>query len=301
MQNAAALFHSSIPTGRNYKRFLSLSTSLSLRDDFIPTFLFSISFRNSKLDVALTALDLLSSNHTRISKALHLVNANRDQRMMRSLILHRLLWLLRVLIADTVAMDCEMVGVSSQGTKSALGRVTLVNAWGNVIYDEHVRPIERVVDFRSEISGIRPHNLRKAKDFWTVQKHVADLMKGRILVGHALHNDLKALLLSHPKKDTRDTSEYMPFKRDGRKSALRDLASLYLGVTIQEREHCPVEDAQAAMAIYQKHKKEWERSIKQQMRSKRKTRKKKKQSKPMDNEVLRRDHVTIVSDTQKFD
>ncbi|ERN14017.1 hypothetical protein AMTR_s00021p00194710 [Amborella trichopoda] len=204
-------------------------------------------------------------------------------------------------VTDTVAMDCEMVGVSSQGTKSALGRVTLVNAWGNVIYDEYVRPIERVVDFRSEISGIRPHNLRKAKDFWTVQKHVADLMKGRILVGHALHNDLKALLLSHPKKDTRDTSEYMPFKRDGRKSALRDLASLYLGVTIQEREHCPVEDAQAAMAIYQKHKKEWERSIKQQMRSKRKTRKKKKQSKPMDNEVLRRDHVTIVSDTQKFD
>jgi len=30
-----------------------------------------------------------------------------------------------------------------------------------------------------------------AKDFMTVQKKVADLLKGRILVGHALHNDLK--------------------------------------------------------------------------------------------------------------
>lgn len=83
-----------------------------------------------------------------------------------------------------------------------------------------------------------------AKDFWTAQKKVAELIKGRILVGHALHNDLKvcilvvilflfpdlhlyysyqsvmcesitvlsqALLLSHPKKDIRDTSEYQPF------------------------------------------------------------------------------------------
>jgi hypothetical protein len=30
-----------------------------------------------------------------------------------------------------------------------------------------------------------------AKDFWFVQKAVADITKGRILVGHALHNDLK--------------------------------------------------------------------------------------------------------------
>lgn len=30
-----------------------------------------------------------------------------------------------------------------------------------------------------------------AKEFWVVQKEVAELIKGRILVGHALHNDLK--------------------------------------------------------------------------------------------------------------
>ncbi|KAL2589546.1 hypothetical protein AAZV13_13G235800 [Glycine max] len=113
-------------------------------------------------------------------------------------------------LTDAVAMDCEMVGVG-QGNKSALGRVTLVNKWGNVIYDEFVRPIERVVDFRTKISGIRPRDLRKAKDFWAAQKKVAELINGRILVGHALSNDLKALLLSHPRKDIRDTSEYRPF------------------------------------------------------------------------------------------
>ncbi|XP_028792969.1 RNA exonuclease 4 isoform X2 [Neltuma alba] len=117
-------------------------------------------------------------------------------------------------LTDAVAMDCEMVGVG-QGNRSALGRVTLVNRWGNVIYDEFVRPVERVVDFRTKISGIRSRDLRKAKDFWAVQKKVAELIKGRVLVGHALHNDLKALLLSHPKKDIRDTSEYQPFLKCG--------------------------------------------------------------------------------------
>ncbi|XP_048321160.1 uncharacterized protein LOC107432521 isoform X2 [Ziziphus jujuba] len=144
-------------------------------------------------------------------------------------------------VTDAVAMDCEMVGVS-QGNKSALGRVTLVNKWGNVIYDEFVRPVERVVDFRTQISGIRPRDLKKAKDFRVVQKRVAELIKGRILVGHALRNDLKALLLSHPKNDIRDTSEYQPFLKEGYRRALRHLAAEFLKVEIQNGEHCPVSD-----------------------------------------------------------
>lgn len=32
-----------------------------------------------------------------------------------------------------------------------------------------------------------------AKDFWEVQDKVAELIKGKILVGHALHYDLKVL------------------------------------------------------------------------------------------------------------
>ncbi|CAA2976989.1 RNA exonuclease 4 [Olea europaea subsp. europaea] len=100
-------------------------------------------------------------------------------------------------LTDVVAMDCEMVGVSSLGNKSALGRVALVNKWGNVIYDEYVRPLDHVVDFRTKISGIRPRDLRKAKNFNVVQKKVAELIKGRILVGHALHNDLKVSICTN--------------------------------------------------------------------------------------------------------
>lgn len=181
-------------------------------------------------------------------------------------------------VTDVVAMDCEMVGVS-QGNKSALGRVTLVNTWGNVVYDEFVRPVDRVVDFRTEISGIRPRDLRKAKDFWVVQKRVADIIKGRILVGHALHNDLKVLLLSHPKKDLRDTSEYQPFLREGGRRALRHLAAQFLGVQIQNGEHCSIQDARAAMLLYQKNKKKWEKSVKDQMHLKQKQKKRKQKKK----------------------
>ncbi|KAG8386372.1 hypothetical protein BUALT_Bualt03G0142000 [Buddleja alternifolia] len=181
-------------------------------------------------------------------------------------------------LTDVVGMDCEMVGVSLTGNKSALGRVTLVNKWGNVIYDEYVRPVEYVVDFRTEISGIRPGDLRKAKNFNVVQKKVAEMIKGRILVGHALRNDLKALLLTHSKKDIRDTSEYSPFLKEGRSRSLKNLAAQFLGVDIQNGEHCPVEDARAAMLLYQKNLRQWEKSIKDfaKLKEKQKKRKNKK-------------------------
>lgn len=178
-------------------------------------------------------------------------------------------------VTDTIAMDCEMVGVSPLGNKSALGRATLVNKWGNVIYDEFVRPVDFVVDFRTQISGIRPSDLKKAKDFRVVQNKVAELLKGRILVGHALRNDLKALLLSHPKTDIRDTAEYQPFLKEGRSKALKHLASEFLDVVIQNGEHCPIEDARAAMLLYQKNKKQWERSMKDRIRFTQKMKKRK--------------------------
>ncbi|XP_030549764.1 RNA exonuclease 4 [Rhodamnia argentea] len=191
-------------------------------------------------------------------------------------------------LTDVIAMDCEMVGVA-QGNKSALGRVTLVNKWGNVVYDEFVRPIDRVVDYRTQVSGIRPSDMRKAKDFCTVQNKVAELIKGRVLVGHALHNDLKALLLTHPKGDIRDTSEYLPLQKEGRRKALRHLAAELLGASIQNGEHCPIEDARAAMLLYIRNKKKWEKSVKDQIRFKQKQKKRKPKRKPVDNGALKVD------------
>ncbi|KAH9889536.1 ribonuclease H-like domain-containing protein [Cubamyces lactineus] len=164
-----------------------------------------------------------------------------------------------------VAIDCEMVGVGIDGEESALARVSLVNFHGAVLLDAFVRPRERVVDYRTQWSGIRPTDMVHAKSFEEVQKQVADILKDRILVGHAVHNDLKALLLSHPRPLLRDTQSLshkhkLPSAR-GRRPALRHLVQHELGLTIQSGEHSSVTDARATMALFRLHRKEWEKDF----------------------------------------
>jgi RNA exonuclease 4 len=45
------------------------------------------------------------------------------------------------------------------------------------------------------------------------QTKVADLIKDKVLVGHALTNDLDVLMLSHPRTMIRDTAKYRPYMR----------------------------------------------------------------------------------------
>lgn len=71
--------------------------------------------------------------------------------------------------ASIVAMDCEMVGVGLSGKQSVLARCSLVDYEGNVIYDKNVRPVEKVTDFRTHVSGIRSRTLRNAIPFAQVR------------------------------------------------------------------------------------------------------------------------------------
>lgn len=112
-----------------------------------------------------------------------------------------------------IAMDCEMVGVGYDGNDHMLARVSLVNKFGDCIYDKFVKAREEVIDYRTEVSGIRKEDMLNGEDFVKVQKEVAEIVKGRILVGHSLKNDLSVLFLSHPKRNIRDTSRYKPFRK----------------------------------------------------------------------------------------
>lgn len=60
-----------------------------------------------------------------------------------------------------VALDCEMVGLGTDGKVSALARCAIVDYDGKVIYDEFVRPPGLVTDFRTKYSGIRKKDLRR--------------------------------------------------------------------------------------------------------------------------------------------
>lgn len=160
-----------------------------------------------------------------------------------------------------LSIDCEMVGIGIDGSESSLARVTVVNFYGAVQMDEFVRQKERVVDYRTRYSGIRPSDMFGAKPFEEVQKQVSDLLQDRILVGHAVYNDLKVLLLSHPRSQVRDTQYYAgKFKVvKSRFVALRNLVKQELDITIQDGEHSSLTDARATMAVYRLHRKEWEK------------------------------------------
>ena len=170
-------------------------------------------------------------------------------------------------ITKILAMDCEMVGTGYLGKDSILARISIVNQFGHCIYDKYVKATEKVTDYRTKVSGIRPQDLASdnAEDFKVVQKEASEMFQNRILVGHSIKNDLKVLFLDHPRKHIRDTAEYKPFRKlfGGRTPSLKNLTARLLGVKVQEGEHSSVQDAQATMRVYTMHKKQWENELKE--------------------------------------
>ena len=161
-----------------------------------------------------------------------------------------------------IALDCEMVGVGpSPEIDSALARISVVNYHGHQLYDSYVQTKEPVTDYRTSVSGITPHLLRSARTFEAVQADVAKLFHGKILVAHAIKNDLDALLLSHSKRDIRDTSRHRAFRQlaGGRTPSLKKLAREVLGIDIQAGEHSSIEDARATMLLFRREKEEFEK------------------------------------------
>ena len=134
-----------------------------------------------------------------------------------------------------------------------------------VVYSTFVKPPEPVTNFRTAVSGVRPEHLRKAPPFRDVQDEVARLLRSRTIIGHAIHNDLRALMLRHPKDDIRDTALFPAYRLaqgNGTKPrSLKQLAADLLGWSIQGGEHNPAEDAVAALRLYKLKMSDWERAV----------------------------------------
>ena len=168
-----------------------------------------------------------------------------------------------------VAMDCEMVGGIS-GT-SLCARVVVIDWKGRTMLDSFVAPEEPVEDYRTYVSGICEEDLHGAPKLPTVQQQVLELLEDKILVGHALVNDLEALRIQHPWHMQRDTATYPPFMRnvtsqDGQSlllpRKLKELVHEKLGdKTFQAGVHCPIEDALGALNLYKQHRPRWEACV----------------------------------------
>jgi len=176
-----------------------------------------------------------------------------------------------VMANHVVALDCEMVGVGPGGKISVLARVSVVDYHGNSLFDSFVRVEERITDYRTHVSGVTERDLKNGVDFGIVRKSVKQILKNKIIVGHGLENDLRALKIEqdHTWYNIRDSAtQYQPYMRldqfgQWRPYRLRDLTWYHLGIVIQEggKPHDSIEDARAAMALYRNEQPNWDYEI----------------------------------------
>ena len=169
-----------------------------------------------------------------------------------------------------VALDCEMVGIGPGRYQSSVARVTLIDWNEHVLFDQHVQQTQPVTDYRTFVSGITEEDLQYATmSFDDCRAYVLQLLDNRILVGHALKNDLKVLDISHPWWLTRDTAKYEPFMQvrfnDGKfwPRKLKDLVSekLHQEIQVSGKPHSPFEDALGALDLYRSVQRKWEKVI----------------------------------------
>ncbi|XP_069102388.1 uncharacterized protein [Argopecten irradians] len=165
-----------------------------------------------------------------------------------------------------LALDCEFVGVGFRGSYSRLGRCSIVDFHGNVVYDMYSCPEETITDYRTRYSGITAGHMTNGVPFEVVQKAVKDFLKDRILVGHGIHNDLSVLKIDHPMEMIRDTLKLPCLRKKALESGcermgLKFLTWYLLKRRIQSRTHCSVEDARATMDLFKLVREEWEESL----------------------------------------
>uniref|UniRef100_A0A8C5ZN72 Exonuclease domain-containing protein n=1 Tax=Marmota marmota marmota TaxID=9994 RepID=A0A8C5ZN72_MARMA len=155
-----------------------------------------------------------------------------------------------------VAIDFEMVGTGPKGDVSSLARCSIVNYDGDVLYDEYILPPCHIVDYRTKWSGICKKHMVNATPFKTIQSQILKILFGKIVVGHAIHNDFKALQYFHPKSLIRDTSQIplLNWKANCLENATMSLKRLTKQLPPRDiqvgKGHSSVEDAQTTTELY---------------------------------------------------
>ncbi|KAJ7169805.1 hypothetical protein C8R46DRAFT_212606 [Mycena filopes] len=166
-----------------------------------------------------------------------------------------------------ISLSTVCVGVGPGGTTSMLARVVVVNFQGEPLLDRFVHPTMPVTDYRVATTGIKDWQLF-SKDVWSfnqVQQWVANLIKGKILVGHSLWNDLSVLGIPISAVHSRDVALYQPFRNALRNPhqiiGLQTLCWQLMRRRCQEGLIDPTENARASLDLYRSHATEWETAI----------------------------------------
>lgn len=97
---------------------------------------------------------------------------------------------------QVLALDCERI-LTDRGEK--LARVSIVNFYGNIVFDTLVKPCRYhtdrpvVLDYREWITGIKAIDLEHAPTFGNIEPIIQKIVAGKTIVGHSLADDFKIL------------------------------------------------------------------------------------------------------------
>nr|VZI49052.1 unnamed protein product [Spirometra erinaceieuropaei] len=156
------------------------------------------------------------------------------------------------------ALDCEMVSVFWPGSKkfkSVAARVSMVDSSGVIVIDEYCQPPHKVYSYNTEYSGITPDHLIDKMPYSELRSIVSGLIENKLVVGHDLKNDFRALGINHPAELRFDTAQNTTLRKlahlpINKKPSLAGLTYRLTGKFIQQGAHDSVEDARAAMELY---------------------------------------------------
>ncbi|RMZ71227.1 hypothetical protein GMOD_00005751 [Pyrenophora seminiperda CCB06] len=178
-------------------------------------------------------------------------------------------------LTEKIAIDCEFM---RSNIGQVLGRVSVVNYEGETIFDTFVcypKPIN-ITNTGEEFSGINWDDINPkngAQPFSEVQTQLVDLLRDRIVIGHDIQKDLKAISMDLPghiqqlqgtgrwptpitfSMNVRDTQKYSGYRQYANRGAhqgpsLKNLALNVLGRRIKQGGVSSVEDAVATMEAY---------------------------------------------------
>jgi len=92
-----------------------------------------------------------------------------------------------------LALDCERI-LTKKGER--LARISIINFYGNIVFDTLVKPWSKVEDYREWITGIKPDDLKHAPSYPKIAPILKKILNDKVVVGHSLHEDFEHLKLN---------------------------------------------------------------------------------------------------------